>query len=76
VGIVNKSTLLLNTKLRHVDIHQFWLRQEVQSGTVAVHWIPTDAMAADGMTKLLPKDLHKRFIALLGLVDVTDLISA
>jgi hypothetical protein len=74
VGLVNKSTPLLTTKLRHVDIHQFWLRQEVQAGTLAVHWIPTTAMSADGMTKLLPKDQHRKFIQLLGLVDVKNLI--
>jgi hypothetical protein len=32
VGIVKKEDERLNTKLRHVDTHQMWVRQEVQRG--------------------------------------------
>jgi hypothetical protein len=51
VGIVTKERFPAATKLRHVDTHQFWLRQEVASGKVLVQWIPTREMAADGLTK-------------------------
>jgi hypothetical protein len=30
VGLVNKEDIELYTKLRHVDIHNYWLCQEVQ----------------------------------------------
>jgi hypothetical protein len=63
---------LLTTKLRHVDIHQHWLRQEVQSNRITVQWVSTNTMPADGLTKPLPRQKHKKFIQLLGLVDIRD----
>ena len=61
----------LSTKLRHVDIKQNWLRQEVQAGRITVEWAPTAAMPADGLTKILPKQKFAEFIRQIGLVDIT-----
>ena len=69
VGIIKKAAPLLTTRLRHVDIHQFWLRQEVQARRMAVHWVATAEMPADGLTKLLPRQQHETFIRQLGLVN-------
>ena len=38
----------LFTKLRHVDVHRHWLRQEVQRKALQVDWVPTGEMIADG----------------------------
>ncbi|KFY83016.1 hypothetical protein V500_10219, partial [Pseudogymnoascus sp. VKM F-4518 (FW-2643)] len=65
----------LMTKLRHIDIHQSWLRQEVQKGAVDVKWIPTRAMPADGFTKALPRQKHEEFMKMIGLVHVSKLES-
>ena len=62
----------LDTKLRHVDIHQHWLRQEVQNGQINVSWVPTNEMPADGLTKHLPRQKHEAFLKQLNLVDITD----
>ena len=58
----NKQTLRLfdesvklATKLRHVDIHNHWLRQECRNGTIQLQWEPTSTMIADGLTKALSK---------------------
>ena len=56
------------TKLRHVDIHAHWLGQEVALGTIAVKWVPSAQIVADGSTKVLPIQRHREFIRLLGLV--------
>ena len=37
------------TKLRHVDIHRHWLRQEVMKGTLDARWTPTTTILADGL---------------------------
>lgn len=63
----------LMTKLRHIDIHQSWLRQEVQAGAVNVKWIPTKAMPADGFTKALPHQKHEEFMKMIGLVHISKL---
>lgn len=55
------------TKLRHVDIHRHWLRQEVQNGTITIEWTPTADILADGLTKALPPQQHARFLHLIGL---------
>jgi hypothetical protein len=71
VGIVNKSEDKLHTKVKHVDIHQQWVRQEVQAERLNVVWAPTDDMPADGLTKVLPKQKFAVFIKQLGLVDIS-----
>ena len=57
-------------KLRHVNIHQLWLRQAVQENRVKVAWIPTIEMPADGLTKQLPIQRHESFLKQLNLVDI------
>jgi len=70
VNLMKKEAPKLDTKLRHVDVHQHWLRQEVQEKRINVQWIRTDLMPADGLTKHLPKQKHRRFMKQLGLVDI------
>jgi len=70
VGIVTKDQDRLSTKLKHVDIHQSWVRQEVKHHRLHVQWRPTSQMPADGMTKMLPRQKHAAFIHQLHLVDI------
>jgi hypothetical protein len=72
VGIVTKEHDKLHTKVKHVDIHQLWIRQEVTASRINVKWVPTDHMPADGLTKILPKQKFTEFIRQLGLVDITE----
>lgn len=72
VGIVNKDRPQLTTKLRHVDVHHFWLRQETQSGTMRVAWVPTNANAADGFTKNLGRAKHEKSRHNLNMRDTRD----
>ena len=70
IGLMVKGRTKLVTKLRHVDIHQHWLRQEVQNGRRSIHWVPTADMPADGLTKPLNRQNHERFVKQLGLTYV------
>jgi hypothetical protein len=74
VRVVSSDEPTITTKLRHVDIHQFWLRQEVQNGKFIIQWVPTAEMPADGLTKPLTKQTHQAFLEMLGLKDVRHLI--
>ena len=74
MGLMKKGAPLLSTKLRHVDIHQHWLRQEVQASRIQIDWVPTHQMPADGLTKPLPQQRHEEFIWQLGLVDISHLL--
>src|SRR5437762_11547507 len=41
ICLLTKSFSALNTKLRHIDIHGHWLRQEIQAGNIQLRWIGT-----------------------------------
>lgn len=47
-----------DTKLRHIDVAQCWLRQSVQRGELCVDYVPINQMIADGLIKLLPSQKH------------------
>ena len=70
IRLLTKENQKLDTKLRHIDIHQHWLRQEVQAGRIQINWLPTSDMPADGFTKALSRQRHKQFIRQLNLVDI------
>lgn len=76
VGALQKDSNLLRTKLRHIDIHNHWLRQEVRDARISVQWVPTTEMPADGLTKPLPRQRHDIFVRQLGLVDIADKLLA
>ena len=70
VRLVTTEAPKLKTQLKHVDIHNQWLRQEVQTGSIDVQWIGTEAQPADGLTKLLPYNKHQQWLTKLNLVHV------
>jgi hypothetical protein len=74
IRLLTKHGPELSTKLRHVDIHHHWLRQEVRDNRIKINWTPTAAMVADGLTKALPKQKHETFVHQLNLVDIKDRI--
>ena len=66
IRLVTEDSMKLNTKLRHVDIHNHWLRQEHHAGRIRIEWIPTSEMLADGLTKALTHQRHEVFIKLIS----------
>jgi len=75
IRLLVRNGFKLNTRLRHVDIHRHWLRQEVQRGHINVDWVPTTAMIADGFTKPLPRQRFESFIQQLNMEDIQEQIS-
>ena len=71
VGLVHKERPQLMSKLKHVDIHNLWLRQIHQEGKIKVQWVPTTSMPADGFTKPLSAEKHSQFVKQLGLIDIS-----
>ena len=71
IRLVTEDVAKLQTKLRHVDIHHHWLRQEVTRKMVKVEYVPSDNMIADGFTKALPANKWANFLNQLGLVEQT-----
>ena len=71
IHLLTQDSQKLDTKLRHIDIHQHWLRQEVQAGRIRINWIPTSDMPADGFTKALSRQRHEKFIQQLNLINIS-----
>ena len=69
----NQSSMALSEnpefhqRTKHVDVQYHYIRQEVGCERVALEFMPTHLMIADGLTKPLTRVKHKRFIELLGL---------
>ena len=59
VDLLTKVNSLFRTKLKHIDIHHHWLRQEILAGNLEISWIPTNLMPADGLTKQLSYQKHQ-----------------
>ena len=72
IRILSLENPRLATKLRHVDIYQHWLRQEVQNKRIAVKWTPSAETLADGFTKALSTERHSVFVRLLGMVNLSN----
>ena len=70
--LLTEESAKLATKLKHIDIHTHWLRQEVQQGRIRVDWVPTTQMPADGFTKSLGGQKHAAFVDMIGLTDETE----
>ena len=68
--IIQTDGTQFTTKLRHMDIHRLWLRQEVRNKNVNVKWTASAKILADGFTKALAPLRHREFIALLGLQNI------
>jgi len=76
IRLLTQSINELDTKLRHVDIRNCWVREKVQQREVTITWVPTVQMKADGLTKALTGDKHEAFIKALNIqrieVDTTE----
>jgi hypothetical protein len=64
----------VDTKLRHVDVAQCWLREFVQRDILKMNYLLTTKMTTDEMTKILSSQKHKKFIKQLSLMNIKHLI--
>ncbi|KAI0995035.1 hypothetical protein K3495_g13146 [Podosphaera aphanis] len=54
---------------KHIDIKYHLIRDLIEAGQIAISYIPTNQMPADGLTKPLEKNLFSEFKRLIGLVE-------
>ena len=74
IRLVTEEIARLQTKLRHVDIHNHWLRQEARNGRIAVKHVPTKNMIANGLTKALSRSEFHKFLQQVNLVNIASQI--
>src|SRR5947207_9561531 len=76
IRLVNEEMMRIQTALRHIDIHNCWVRQEAKKGSFEVKYLPTNKMPADGLTKALDRGKFGRFVAQLGLTPLPEIETA
>jgi hypothetical protein len=54
--------LKIETKLRHVDIAQCWLKQSIQSDYFSMNYLFIAKMITNELTKILSSQKHRKFI--------------
>jgi hypothetical protein len=54
-------------RMKHLDLRFYWLRNEVERGSIKLVHLRTDAMAADIMTKSLGRVKVEEMVRLIGL---------
>jgi hypothetical protein len=74
VRLMTKDAPKLVTKLKYIDIYQYWLRQEVVREHLKIKWVLTNEMSVDGFTKQLPRQKHEQFVNQLNIVDIKGII--
>jgi hypothetical protein len=62
IGLINKDIVHLQTCLCHVNIHNHWLWQEVQTKYICVDYVPSGDMLTDRLTKLLLNTSFDQFV--------------
>jgi hypothetical protein len=70
------KTFKIETKLRHVDIAQCWLKQSIQSDYFSMNYLFIAKMITNELTKILSSQKHREFINQLRFVDAEFLIKA
>lgn len=64
----NVLTKTNSGRTRHIDIRYRWIQEQTEQGNFEILHVPTEKMAADGLTKGLERKKHEDFVKLLGLV--------
>ena len=62
------ATLKSNNRVKHLNMRIQFIRELIQEGIIAVHFVPTKHNVADMLTKALPRSQfeHLRTILMLG----------
>lgn len=50
---------------KHIDVQHHYIRELINKGELTIKWIPGSDMLVDGMIKALPKEIFKKYQALL-----------
>ena len=75
IRLVTEEIAVLQTKLRHMDIYNHWLSQEVQNRMISIEYTENAWMMADGLTKVLQNNNFSRFVEQMNLRDIHYLLA-
>ena len=74
IWLLVDESMKLRTKLRHVDIHSYWLRKKLQNSLIRIRLVLSKKMVDDSLTKALSRAKMQNFFArMTGIEDQKDL---
>jgi hypothetical protein len=56
-----------HTRMKHIDVSWHWIRDQVEGKEIGLHYVQTDDMVSDVLTKGLGRTKHEKFCEALGL---------
>ena len=56
-----------HTHTKHIDIQYHFVRNCVEDGTTRLEYCPTEDMVADGLTKALGPERHRKLARMMGM---------
>lgn len=66
ISIINNN-LNYSKRSKHIDLKYLYTRNEIEDGNIKINYIPTNMMAADGLTKALSPVKVKKLNKLIGM---------
>ena len=63
---------VMHKRTKHIETKFHFIRDKTEDGTISIHYVPTDKMAADIFTKSLPVSKVETFRAVLMGADSTQ----
>ena len=61
---------MFHAHTKHIRVHQHFIRECVNEGSIELDYVPTADQVADILMKGLQAIKHKKFVKLMGLVSV------
>lgn len=68
IALTQQKDPKFRTRTKHIAIHWHFVREQVELKAVDLTYLPTDHMAADGLTKPLDRIKFERFLKMIGLL--------
>src|SRR5437667_187438 len=56
-----------HTRTKHIDIQYHFIRNCVEDGKTSLEYCPTEDMVADGLTKVLGPERHRKLARMMGM---------
>ena len=56
-----------HARTKHIDIQYHFIRNCVEDGKTSLEYCPTGDMVADGLTKALGPERHKKLVKMMGM---------
>nr|GEZ46926.1 hypothetical protein [Tanacetum cinerariifolium] len=69
-AIAISNNPVLHSRIKHIDIMYYFIKDHILKGDIELHFVPTDLQLADILTKPLAEPSFTRLVAELGMLNI------